>query len=76
MKRQTVKKTIQYREAIGKFQKRPRDYVRQRIVQRYYSSKAQGPALKAALNLCLKGATVDELLAEDAVLNKNRASNM
>jgi len=59
-----VRKTVQYKGPVGSFRKMTRDRARLLTLARYDNSPIKGEAFLDALNLCIKGATVQEFLAE------------
>lgn len=58
------RKTVQCAGRVGSFRKMPRDMARRIMLEDYDRAPAKGEALIEAMNLRLKGATMQEFLAE------------
>jgi hypothetical protein len=59
-----AKKTVQYKPPVGAWRKMPWDTARNLVLAHYDSSPIKGSALMEALNSRLKGATIQQFLAE------------
>ena len=64
-----IRQTVQYKGAVGSFRKMPRARAVALILARWDDSPVKGDALMDALNMCLKGLTIQEALAERDAVN-------